>query len=78
VDADEALMRAWDLGMDDAGWTDAVMAEAERLLPTLVEAGYVVTDDEAGTWWFSDDGKSRAVLLEAANRADEPGSAHGS
>jgi len=26
---------------------NAVMAEAERLLPALMEAGYVVTDDEA-------------------------------
>jgi hypothetical protein len=38
--------------MDDAGWTDEVMDEAERLVPTLVAAGYAARDDEANTWRF--------------------------
>jgi hypothetical protein len=64
VDADTALMRAYNLGMDDAGWTDAVMDEAEELLPTLLEAGYAASDDEAGTWWFTAEGVARAEELE--------------
>jgi hypothetical protein len=36
--------------MDDAGSTDEVMDEAERLVPTLVAAGYAAGDDEANTW----------------------------
>lgn len=64
VDADTALMRAYNLGMDDAGWTDAVMDEAEELLPTLLEAGYAATDDEAGTWRFTAEGVARAKELE--------------
>ena len=39
MDADEALIRAFGLGMGDAGWTEEVMDEAELLLPTLVAAG---------------------------------------
>lgn len=66
MDADEALMRAWNLGMDEAGWTDAVMEEAERLLPILVAAGYAATDDVAGTWWFSNEGVERAEEIEKA------------
>jgi hypothetical protein len=42
------------------------MDEAEQLLPTLVGAGYVATDDEAQTWWFTDEGVARAHQLESA------------
>ena len=38
--------------------------EAEELLPTLLEAGYAATDDEAGTWWFTAEGVARAEQLE--------------
>jgi hypothetical protein len=63
MDADTALMRALDLGMDEAGWTEEVMEEADRLLPTLVTAGYAVVDDEASTsytWRFTEKGIARA------------------
>jgi hypothetical protein len=63
-------MRAWHLGMDDAGWSDAVMDEAEPLIPILVGAGYVATDDDAQTWWFTDEGVARAHRLDSA--ADSP------
>jgi hypothetical protein len=33
--ADEALMEAWELGMGEDGWSDAVMDRAEELLPVL-------------------------------------------
>ena len=61
--ADEALVEAWELGMDDAGWTDEVMSRAEELLPTLLAAGYVAVDGE--TWSFTSDGVPRAEELEA-------------
>jgi len=57
MDADEALIRAYNLGMDDAGWTDEVMDKAEELLPTLVAAGYAARD--ANTWWFTKEGVAR-------------------
>jgi len=50
--------------MDDAGWTDAVMDEAEELIPTLLEAGYVSVDDQARTWAFTKEGVARAEELE--------------
>jgi hypothetical protein len=40
------------------------MAEAEQLIPVLVEAGFVDVDDEADTWWFTSKGVSRARALE--------------
>jgi hypothetical protein len=66
MDADEALMRAWELGMDAEGWTGAVMDEAEELLPPLLDAGYAAVDDEVGTWWFTPEGVARAGELEDA------------
>jgi DNA-binding IclR family transcriptional regulator len=51
--------------MDHAGWSDAAMDEAERLLPTLLKAGYVTVDDESGTWAFSTAGVARAEVLDA-------------
>ena len=39
-DADTALLRAWNLGSGQGGWSDTVMTEAEVLLPILVAAGY--------------------------------------
>jgi hypothetical protein len=69
MDADEALIEAWDLGMDDAGYSDAVIDRAEDLLPTLIAAGYAATDDTAATWWFTDKGVARAEKLEADRKA---------
>ena len=68
MDADAALMEAWDLGMDDAGWTDEVMEKAERLLPTLLAAGYAESDEAAAIWWFTPKGVARAEKLEQANK----------
>lgn len=62
--ADEALVEAFQLGMDEAGWTDAVMDRAAELLPTLVAAGYAV--DNGDTWHFSAAGVARMEELEAA------------
>lgn len=66
MNADEALIRAYNLGMDDAGWTDEVMDKAEELLPTLIAAGYAARDDEANTWWFTKKGVARAneIVIE--------------
>jgi hypothetical protein len=69
VDADEALMRAWDLAMYEGGPTDKVMDEAEQLLPTLVAAGYADTGD--GTWWFTPEGVKRAEAIEAKDAEGE-------
>jgi hypothetical protein len=66
VDADEALIRAWNLGMDEAGWTDAVTEEAGTLLPTLLATGYAAIDEKAWTWWFTEKGIARAEELESS------------
>ncbi len=50
--------------MDDAGWSDEAMNEAERLLPMLFKAGYVTVDDELRTWAFSTTGVARAEVLD--------------
>jgi hypothetical protein len=63
VDADAALIRAFNLGMDDAGWTEEVMDKAELLLPTLVAAGYATKDDD--TWRFTEKGVTRYDEIEA-------------
>jgi hypothetical protein len=60
---DRALMQAWELG-HEGGWTDAVMDEAERLMPTLLRHGYAAVDEEACTWWFTEQGIARAEELE--------------
>lgn len=65
MDPDDALMEAWNLGMDDAGWSDAVMDEAERLLPILVQAGYAET--KGSTWNFTPKGVARAMELQSAD-----------
>jgi hypothetical protein len=70
MNADEALLRAWNLGMDDAGWTDAVMEEADLLLPTLLAAGFAATGDEGWTWWFTDEGIARAEELERTSAVE--------
>jgi hypothetical protein len=67
MDADEALVRAWNLGMDEEGWSDAVMDEAELLLPVLIEAGYV--EEKGNTWNYTGRGVARATELQQ----DEPG-----
>jgi hypothetical protein len=64
VDADSALIRAWELGMDEDGWTDAVMEKAELLLPILLEAGYAATDDDLNSWSFTAEGVERADQIE--------------
>jgi hypothetical protein len=71
MDADTALKRAFDLGMDEAGWTDEVMAEAEKLLPNLLAAGYAAVDDRTGTsytWRFTDKGVARMNEIEKGDR----------
>lgn len=62
MDVDDALIRAWNLGMDEEGWSDAVMAEADLLLPALIEAGYAAEKD--ATWNFTPKGVARAMALE--------------
>ena len=64
---DAALIAAWNLGMDDAGWSDAVMDEAERLLPILIEAQFAATNEGGGTWWFTAAGVARAEQFERAD-----------
>jgi len=71
METDEALIRAWNLGMDEAGWSDAVMDEAERLLPTLLDAGYVTVDEEARTWAFSTEGVARAEALDDRSEGEQ-------
>jgi len=43
----------------------AVMEAAERLLPVLVDAGYVEADEVAATWWFTGAGVRRAEAIES-------------
>jgi hypothetical protein len=69
VDPVAALRRAWNLGERDDGWSDAVMEEVERLLPILIEAGYVETKD--ATWNFSAKGVARAMELDREPSSDE-------
>ena len=71
MDADEALLRAWNLGLDEAGWTDEVTEEAGTLLPTLLAAGYAAIQEQAWTWWFTEKGIARAEKLEGS--PPEPG-----
>jgi hypothetical protein len=61
--ADTALREAWELGMGDEGYTDAVVDRAAELLPTLLEAGYAKSDDAGWTWSFTDHGVQRAEEL---------------
>jgi hypothetical protein len=63
MDADQALIEAWRLGEGEDGWSDAVMATAEHLLPILIAAGYVETKE--ATWNFTPEGMARAMELEA-------------
>ena len=70
MDRDVALLRAWNLGMDDEGWSDEVMGEADKLLPVLLEAGWVSVDDEACTWAFTPEGVARAEELETRGDSD--------
>ena len=57
--ADEALVRAWELALEEH--TDAVEEEFEHLLSPLIEAGYVEADHY--TWRFTPEGVRRAELL---------------
>ena len=61
MDGDAALTEAWNLGEGDGGWSDAVMKDAERLLPTLVKKGYAETS--GNTWNFTPQGVARAREL---------------
>jgi hypothetical protein len=72
VNPDEALIRAWNLGHGEGGRSDAVMDEAERLLPILVDAGYVAAD--AYTWRFTEDGIARVDEIRRADSTEPPGS----
>src|SRR4051812_40406997 len=71
MDADEALRRAYNL-MDEAGWTDEVMTEAERLLPILIDARYADADDH--TWRFTPEGveRARAIGMTTPREEDSP------
>jgi hypothetical protein len=60
VTADDALIQAWRLAVEDL--TDEVEDELETLIPKLVEAGYAETD--GWTWNFTDKGIERAEALE--------------
>ncbi len=66
---DSALMRAWDLGMGEDGWSDGVMGQAEELLPVLLAAGYAQSD--GSTWHFSEAGVARAEALESGPSATQ-------
>jgi hypothetical protein len=74
MDADAALLQAYDLGMDEAGWTEEVMEEAEKLLPALVAAGYAAVNDETSTsytWRFTPAGVAR--IRELRPEEDDQG-----
>ena len=78
MDADRALMAAWDLGMDDNGWTDEVSEEADGLLPTLLASGYAAVDDAYEdetspyyTWRFTPEGVARIRELRPNEDDDE-------
>ena len=74
MDADTALLRVWNLGEAEGGRSDALTAEAERLLPILLKADYAkqLSAEEAriaGTdWTFTQKGALRAMELERAGR----------
>ena len=53
---DEALARAWELAHGD--FTEAEQDELDRLLPTLVDAGYAEAHED--TWRFTPKGVERA------------------
>ena len=70
--ADEALIAAFELGMESNDWTDADEEEAERLLPSLIEAGYAEvtsTGEFYDTWAFTPAGVARYDVLIAEGRA---------
>jgi hypothetical protein len=56
---DEVLCRAWNLAKEDS--SDEVDEELERLLPPLVEAGYVSATEYL--WRFTDTGVKRVEAL---------------
>lgn len=56
---DEALIRTWQLVVEQQ--TGAVEEELARLLPMLIEVGYVEADDY--TWRFTPKGVERAERL---------------
>ncbi len=52
--------------MGTNGWTEAVEDEAERYLPILINAGYVINGtfpNGVSHWAFSDAGVARAEAL---------------
>jgi hypothetical protein len=69
VDPDDALIKAWNLGEDEDGWSDAATDEADRLLPILIEAGFAET--EGATWNFTVKGVARVMELEGASSRHE-------
>jgi hypothetical protein len=61
---DEQLCRAWTLCIED--WNDEVEDEIGKLLPTLIDAGYVRTYGHSRTgflWRFTSAGVASAEKL---------------
>jgi hypothetical protein len=61
---DKTLCEAWALASGD--WTDAIEDELGRLLPVLIDAGYVRTYGHSRTgflWAFTDAGVERVEAL---------------
>src|SRR4051812_16924473 len=67
MDADEALIAAWNL--DEADDPRGAAAELERLLPVLVASNYAERGVE-GTWRFTERGAERAVRLDSQERGE--------
>jgi hypothetical protein len=61
---DRNLSRAWEIFLEDL--SDETDAELGKLLPSLVQAGYVAIDGESPTghfWRFTPKGVQRAEAL---------------
>jgi hypothetical protein len=70
---DKALSRAREIYLDDC--SDELDAELGKLLPSLIEAGYVDEepwgdDPDWFLWRFTDAGRKRADELEAAAKSN--------
>ena len=70
---DRALLRAREIYMDEV--SDEADAELGKLLPSLIEAGYVKEkpwgdDPDWFLWSFTDSGRERADELESVATSD--------